>query len=137
MIHLNQCSRIGWLPLHHIPVPDVRVAWPILVCIFHTWQHTYDQIHVCLCTQAKFDNFHVQGKAGARGLPGPRGIPGLEVSMVEITHWFQFSKFFFFYCPMLFFVSSFFVLSKINIICFQGDEGPIGPAGPTGLEVSC
>lgn len=26
--------------------------------------------------------------------------------------------------------------TKISIICFQGDEGPIGPPGPTGLEVS-
>lgn len=26
--------------------------------------------------------------------------------------------------------------AKINIICFQGDEGPIGPPGLTGLEVS-
>jgi len=25
--------------------------------------------------------------------------------------------------------------AKINIICFQGDEGPIGPPGPSGLEV--
>lgn len=26
--------------------------------------------------------------------------------------------------------------AKINIMCFQGDEGPIGPSGLTGLEVS-
>lgn len=28
------------------------------------------------------------------------------------------------------------ICAKVNIICFQGDEGPIGPPGPTGLEVS-
>lgn len=90
----------------------------------------------------------IKGKPGARGLPGPRGIPGLEVRLSDATHIrmtplsltgiqrFMAQGFFYLFFAKKHLMSLNISHAKINIICFQGDEGPIGPPGLTGLEVS-
>lgn len=126
----------------------IYTMWTVNVCSIFSWQSYSGRSITVQNTGLDWPSkqyclLRIQGKPGARGLPGPRGVPGLEVRPPDTVHMkkTRAKKALNFYGTKLLlaegtFMSPNITCAKVNIFCFQGDEGPIGPAGLTGLEVS-
>lgn len=70
-------SGLNWET--NIAFPRATPLMAKIICVNTTFTFAH---------QHSFDNFFlpIQGKLGARGLPGPRGVPGLEVSLSDTNH---------------------------------------------------